>query len=322
MKFIIPIQNLFVEGCLIMEDVIFLPSHLYEKDHSPLLVDGVEEELIEKVYNILNNCAMEYQQLFQNYAVAIIEHPFTQGEFDNTVPIHDFEVLENVCYKVDMALDQIRLNKCDFMNKDLLPGIPGIIGNYQYGIVVDMEKNFSREILGKVYTLIGMSGIGLDMDCYDVDDQLKRRKIFENNRNDIIFNKCRTAIRRINEAYYFPNLNSCFVYLMSTLEMLASSEYTQFKKVKTNIVSFIANDKREYHQLCNRLRVISEDIRTEIVHNGKSLYDIIETNREIERLLGFVTNCIVEYCENVIDLNIITEEELISEREKRINQLT
>ena len=96
----------------------------------------------------------------------------------------------------------------------------------------------------------------------------------------------------------------------------------QFKKVKTNIVAFIATSKSDYHNKCDKLRGISEDIRTEIIHNGKNLYDIMDYNSEINKLLGFLVDTIVTYCENVVKLEIYDENELIKERDRRILQFT
>lgn len=322
MRFIIPIENLFVEGFVNLENIWFLPSYLYDEEELPFDADDIGNEIIEQVYNILNNCAYEYKENYQQYSIAILEYPFTEEEFSNNAPIEDFYTLEKVCYKVDRALDQIRLSKCNFLNKEMLPDIAGIIGKYQRGIVVNTENNYSREMLGKVYGIYSLPGIGLEIDGYDIECDEVHKKLFKTDRNDPVFLKCRNAITRINEAYYFNNLNTSFVYLMSTLEMLASDNYMQFKKVKTNIVAFIATSKSDYHKKCEKLRGISEDIRTEIIHNGKSLYDIMDNNSETNKLLGFIVDTIINYCESVVRLEIYDENELIEERDRRILQFT
>ncbi|NFI19527.1 MULTISPECIES: hypothetical protein [unclassified Clostridium] len=322
MKFIIPIENLLVEGFINLENICFLPPYLYDEQQLPFNVGDIGNEIIEQTYDILNNCAYEYKENYQKYSIAIVEYPFTEEEFDNNVPIQDFYTLEKACYKVDRALDQIRLSKCNFLNKEILPGIAGIIGKYQRGIVVDMVNNYSREVLGKVYGIYSLPGIGLEIDTYDIEYDEVNRKLFDTDRIDSVFLKCRNAITRINEAYYFNNLNTSFVYLMSTLEMLASDNYMQFKKVKTNIVAFIATSKSDYHKKCEKLRGISEDIRTEIIHNGKSLYDVMDNNSEINKLLGFLVDTIVKYCESVVSLEIHDENELVKERDRRILQFS
>ncbi len=147
----------------------------------------ISSEIIEQTYNIINNCAYEYKENYQKYSIAILEYPFTEEEFNNNVPAKDFYTLEKVCYKVDRALDQIRLNKCNFLNKEMLPGIAGIIGKYQREIVVNMENNYSREMLGKVYGIYSLSGIGLEIDSYDIECDEIHNKLFKTDRIDPVF---------------------------------------------------------------------------------------------------------------------------------------
>ncbi|MEK4510487.1 hypothetical protein [Paenibacillus sp. FSL K6-2524] len=82
------------------------------------------------------------------------------------------------------------------------------------------------------------------------------------------------AIRRLSEAMYTPHIDSKFIYLMTTIETLTSREFLNFKKVKPKLLPLIVNTKKEYHTMSEELRGYSEGIRTEIVHNGKSLRDI------------------------------------------------
>ena len=107
---------------------------------------------------------------------------------------------------------------------------------------------------------------------------------------------------------------------MTTLEMLADNEYIQFKKVKTYILAFTSKNKNQYQALSQKFLDISKNIRTEVVHNGKSLYELIGTSKEINALLNFLMFTIMEYCEVVIKANITTFEELVKERELRISK--
>ncbi len=80
------------------------------------------------------------------------------------------------------------------------------------------------------------------------------------------------TIHRVSESMYMNNLNTSFVYLLSTLEMLSSREYLNFKKTKSKILPFISYSKYQYHKCSEYLRNISENLRTEIIHNGKSIF--------------------------------------------------
>lgn len=148
MKFIILIQNLVIDYVIELDNIILLPSHF----------NYIEEELIEMssverdyYLHILDLCHEEYERCYCNYVVALFDYPFSADKFNRNTPVEEFMFLEKICYKVDRALDYIRLTQCYFGNKEILPGIPGIIKNYRRGIVIDIENKQSRELLGHVY---------------------------------------------------------------------------------------------------------------------------------------------------------------------------
>ena len=145
---------------------------------------------------------------------------------------------------------------------------------------------------------------------------------FLSNRDDEIYTVCRNAFTRLSEAMYMNSANTSFVYLMSTIEMLADKEYIKFTKAKTNILAFIATSKKEYLEKLEWFKEVSKVIRTEVVHNGKSIYEILHGEQEVERLLNRLMSIIVVYCGNVLETEITSFDELTIERAKRIKQLT
>lgn len=70
--------------------------------------------------------------------------------------------------------------------------------------------------------------------------------------------------------------------------------------------------------MCEKLRDISENIRTEIVHNGNNLYDLYASSLQVKNLLWYLTGVIVNYCESVINTGITNFADLEKEREERI----
>jgi len=69
--------------------------------------------------------------------------------------------------------------------------------------------------------------------------------------------------------------------------------------------------------LSERYRYLSEDIRTKIVHSGKSFPDIIEDSKEIKKIVRQLIFHIIKYCETVISTEIDNFEELERERSNR-----
>ncbi|HCZ9905040.1 TPA: hypothetical protein SGC98_000531, partial [Staphylococcus aureus] len=131
----------------------------------------------------------------------------------------------------------------------------------------------------------------------------------------------REAIHRVSESMYMNNLNTSFVYLLSTLEMLSSREYLNFKKTKSKILPFISYSKYQYHKCSEYLRNISENLRTEIIHNGKSIFDLYDNYEDVYKLLNWIKLIIIEYISNIVKKNIQTFDDLEKERKKIINSL-
>lgn len=213
---------------------------------------------------------------------------------------------------VDNAMDYFRLQYCQIGKYDTLPGLAGISNDgfkniFQYDVLQEEFKMLTGEV-----TFMLRDGIGL-MPSNEPDNNAKNKPLYScifANRNDKVFNTCRMALTRVNEAMYMHNLNTSFVYLMSTFEMLASPEYIGFKKVKPKILPFIATSTKNYHDLSIYLTDLSQNKRTEIIHNGKSIYDLYNSIDEIKRELFKMTGLIVRYVEKVVTLNITSLDEL------------
>lgn len=316
MKFIIPIGGLANEVILKLGNIEILPPHFYGLYYEEGVVT---EEDFQKYKEIFDICEDEYLSGYNNYAVAVFEHDFTREEFQNNIVINEFVFLEEICFKVDRALDYLRVEYCSFLNRAMLPDIPGIIEGYRKGIVIDTERKISRQLLGDVFQFYSKPGIGLQIDY--IDGGLYEY-FFLSNRDDEIYTVCRNAFTRLSEAMYMNSANTSFVYLMSTIEMLADKEYIKFTKAKTNILAFIATSKKEYLEKLEWFKEVSKVIRTEVVHNGKSIYEILHGEQEVERLLNRLMSIIVVYCGNVLETEITSFDELTIERAKRIKQLT
>ncbi|MEH7526259.1 hypothetical protein V7149_23780, partial [Bacillus sp. JJ1503] len=139
-----------------------------------------------------------------------------------------------------------------------------------------------------------MNGLGLNIENNLENDKIGKFNNFNNiitsNRKDDVLLLCRSAVKRLNESMYMNNLDTSFIYLMSTLEMIASDRFIKFEKVKSKIVPFIASDKKFYHRLSEELKRFSMEIRTEVVHNGKPLHEVAPEDYEkiLFRLQGII----------------------------------
>jgi hypothetical protein len=102
---------------------------------------------------------------------------------------------------------------------------------------------------------------------------------------------------------------------MTTIEMLTDKgKQLNYSNVKPKILPFIAKDKKNYHDLPAYIRDLSQFKRTEIVHNGKNIYELYTDKSQVIKELFKVTGLIIRYVEAVVALGIYTFEELENKR--------
>lgn len=318
--YIVPISNFLIESAFKVGDIIFSPSI---KELIAMGDDAYTDTLSEEEFQLTKKCMYElniaHSNILMNSTMAIIQRESIQMNS----PQNSFLFVNQVCEIVDRAMDYFRLEYCQIGKFETLPGLAGIsIDGFKQIFHYNDKTNEITMLPGEV-TLLIRDGIGL-MPSQEPTKRLQQDSLFVcifNNRTDEVFNTCREALRRVNEAMYMHNLNTAFIYLMSTIEMLASSEYIQFKKVKPKILPFIADSDTDYHKLSKYLTDLSQNKRTEIVHNAKSLYDLYSSLDEIRCVLFKMTGIIVRYVEKVVSLNINTIEELEVERESLMDKI-
>lgn len=319
-KYIIPISNFFIESAFKIGDVYYSPplhSILYEGFTHNNSITESEFEMLKNNLTILDNYSS--QQLI-NSTLAIT--CFENKSYKNAEEA--FLLVNRICEKVDRAMDYLRLQDCQIGNYDTLPGLAGIMDDgFKNVFKIDIESKSYEMVPGEI-TLFLRKGIGL-MPSSEPDSSNFQSLDYEcifSNRNDEVFLNCRAALIRVNEAMYMPNLNTAFVYLMTTLEMLADKdEFIQFKKAKSKILPFIVKSKGEYILNSDYLTGVSKDKRTEIVHNGKNILDLFESSNQVRAELFRITAFIVRYVRAVVLTGIDTFEDLEIKRKELMKEL-
>lgn len=238
-----------------------------------------------------------------------------------------FQVVSKIADKANRALDYLRIAQCEVGNFEQLPGIAGMMND---GIMGVFQLEFKTEgrletrlLSGRVTTMI-KDGLGLYPSCdfLKSDYQSTLYKSFFDSKKSLLFSTCKNALHRVADSFYMNNFNIAFIYLMSTLEMLADPDkYIGFQTVKSKILPFIAKNKSSYHMMSNELKNISMNLRTDVVHNGKSLYEIYNSEEEIISLLNKLITIITSYVFEINQLDIANYEQLDVLRKQKISEL-
>ncbi|HDH5775367.1 TPA: hypothetical protein PI588_001213 [Staphylococcus aureus] len=308
--YILPLAYIVIESPLQIGNVILTPSlKVIESGHFHTDFSLISMFNKKEFLSILSTSQLKED------ALVIFKDDF----FEPTTVDQNYYFINKLSQKADRTLDIIRINENNFGVPEQLPGIPGITSN-GWQVAEQLTDHKLRTINGKVMFMI-REGIGLypiDLSSNIYEDKLYNCLYVTSNEINLLF---REAIHRVSESMYMNNLNTSFVYLLSTLEMLSSREYLKFKKTKSKILPFISYSKYQYHKCSEYLRNISENLRTEIIHNGKSIFDLYDNYEDVYKLLNWIKLIIIEYISNIVKKNIQTFDDLEKERKKIINSL-
>ncbi|MCJ8084513.1 hypothetical protein [Staphylococcus aureus] len=308
--YILPLAYIVIESPLQIGNVILTPSlKVIESGHFHTDFSLISMFNKKEFLSILSTSQLKED------ALVIFKDDF----FEPTTVDQNYYFINKLSQKADRTLDIIRINENNFGVPEQLPGIPGITSN-GWQVAEQLTDHKLRTINGKVMFMIregiGLYPINLSSNIYE--DKLYNCLYVTSNEINLLF---REAIHRVSESMYMNNLNTSFVYLLSTLEMLSSREYLNFKKTKSKILPFISYSKYQYHKCSEYLRNISENLRTEIIHNGKSIFDLYDNYEDVYKLLNWIKLIIIEYISNIVKKNIQTFDDLEKERKKIINSL-
>jgi DNA-binding ferritin-like protein (Dps family) len=318
--FIIPISNLAIESAFKMGDIFFSPPKDIVVSNIAPFNNSITEIEFENIKKYLTVLEATFGPIFFNSTLAITS--FEEVPFKNSQEA--FAYVNRICEKVDRSMDYLRLQECQIGNFETLPGLAGIMDDgFKTVYQIDLESNICKMIPGEV-TILLRTGIGL-MPFTEPDasnpQSLEYQCIF-NDRSDEVFLNCRAALTRVNEAMYMHNLNTAFVYLMTTIEMLADKDkFINFKGVKPKIIPFIAKSKKEYHSLSTYLFTLSKSKREEIVHNGKNIFDLYENSNQVKVEIFKITGIIIIYVHRVISTNIDNFEDLECKRQELLREI-
>lgn len=330
MKVIVPIDNFTIDKKFVLNGHYFFPAG--DLDFSEMELERtVEGSQLDSgiVYSglslrDLNNMATGLNiDSMSNMTLVLTQVDWPNEGYYGNLREDDETLILKACEQVDRLFDLIRVNYCRVDVPVTNPGLPGLLSNGYSGVIlIDPQNSSHYRIAGsRFYGLSMVNGLGLELDSDQIDDLCNDNdfSILLDTSGSYAFVLCKIAVRRLSEAMYIPSINSRFIYLMTTLETIASQEYMGFSEVKPKILPFIANTKHEYHVMSQELKVFSKEIRTEIIHNGKNLTDIRQGY--YNKMLLQLQSYIVRFVLGVSSSNCKTKEELEDYRINRLIQL-
>lgn len=286
----IPIQRLHIEHSVVLKNIT-VSSNIAVNESDNIFINNKEYSIsLVNKSNVLD--------LFnQSFAIYHIDELDTYGD--------QIELVELFIKPVDYALDSLRVSLNSFTFHEQVIGTPGFYEGNKVAVVLSDNFESYKIIKGKEVYYELSEGIGCDATGFYTDEN----DILLSFREDEVYVKYRNILHRLFKAIQIYDANTCFAYLFSTIEGLDCSTSHNFQAKKIRILSFIVENQNEFDILSQQFYFYSKTIRTEIIHAGKSLYDILPW-KEIYNLLDNLYLLVIRFCMASIESGVTTFSEL------------
>lgn len=276
MLIFIPIKRLHIEHSIVLKNIT-LSSKIVVSETSSISINDKEYPIV-----LLNKSSV--LDLFnESFAIYHIDKLDTCGDA--------IKLVEQLIKPVDYALDSMRVSLNSFGYHKQVIGTPGFYDGIKVAIVLSDNFESYKIIKGKALYYELSEGIGCDASIFYTDEN----NILLSSREDEVYTKYRNTLHRLFKSIQIYDVNTCFAYLFSTIEGMDCSTSHNFQTKKIRILSLIAENQNEFDILAQQFYFYSKTVRTEIIHAGRSLYDILPWNRIFD-LLDDLYLLVVRFC--------------------------
>ncbi|SHI10705.1 hypothetical protein [Clostridium intestinale] len=290
MLILIPIERLHIEHSVVLKNIT-ISSNIAINESGNIFINSKEYSisLVNKsnVLDLFNEC----------FAIYHIDELDT---CEDAIKLVDYLIKP-----VDYALDSLRISLNTFAFHEQVIGTPGFYEGNKVAVVLGDNFESYKIIKGKELYYELSEGIGCDATGFYTDEN----DILLHFREDEVYTKYRNILHRLFKAIQIYDVNTCFAYLFSTIEGLDCSTSYNFQTKKIRILSFIVKNQNEFDILSQQFYFYSKTVRTEIIHAGKSLYDILPW-KKIYNLLDNLYLLVVKFCMASIKSGATTFSEL------------
>lgn len=212
------------------------------------------------------------------------------------MPSEKDKLIKNVLGLSEDIMNVFRYISSNFDKVSNLPQRAGYIRDIISGFLIYYRNIKSSDYISDKYYSINKSiGRNLQINVDEVKESLDKYCVILRQDSGEIGNILKQALRLYSDILYMSTSTNKFMQGMSLIEYLANPfEYEKMKKVKTKIIPFSVDSKKQYNIICERFKQLTslEDennkqigFRTLIIHNGRTLESIFDEGYKVDLLL-------------------------------------
>ncbi|MGG2113413.1 hypothetical protein ABFY60_23540 [Lysinibacillus pakistanensis] len=275
----------------------------------------------------------EVKEDFFNSAIVVFpinihkEHPFSNFRVEQKK-----EILNTNLTKAEELLNIFKYIYCNLDKTSLLTQKAGYINNIYSGILIYYPIFGMSDFVKEKYRVNSeFVGKGLIVNLNEVKEMLDKYTVILKRDSGEVGNIIKHALRLYSNILEASNYTNKYVQALSLIEYLTNPfEFEKMQKLKGHVIAFSVDNKKSYHELCERFKLLTglkdengKEIgyRTNIVHNGKLLEQLLDKPYETEFLIKELQYYICKYLEACFANYKASWEKFIIERDQRKNKV-
>ena len=310
--YILPVQRVLLEYVLRLGDMILFPGNVSNEtiEYSNLLDD-------EKVKLRL---VVEQNRSFFTEHLTGASFLLLSSKYDISEINNDISIFEKILNDANRRLDYIRILECPFNRPEYTIGIPGMLDGKRILFSINADYSIGTYVNGEKEFYLMQKGIGLDLGVTE-DNNPGLYRVIYSQRNDEVYNLYRRYIAEACEALQIIDETRCFVFLFSKIDGMGLCDTYNFTDNKKRILSIIAENQSDFDVISSQLYFYSKEIRTEVVHKGKRIDELVSLKKAHD-INQNLFNIIIQFCIKVIESEINNIESLKEYISNKVSQYT
>lgn len=293
---IMPISRVIFDNIFKIDKFVFFPPNSIDFEDSLIISESLFNNELRTLASELTNFTID--TLYQSHCVAFT-YSIDWESFQSHPHTHDdITLLKILSSNVDNLFNLIRFYQCKLHLPDTLPGEVGSWSDsldYLGALLYNKEKENKKAYLiagSAVESTKVVKGLGLDM------NGLQNIPYFYEAANEEMLQIIKNSLNLLSDAMRSHNSTIKFTRVMTLFEYMAYPfEYKGFQEVKKYIICHCADSNIEYQRLSARFQELSQNYRTDLIHNGSSIEKLIPSHDDRNKF--FIE--IEHYCKKTIN---------------------
>lgn len=292
---IIPVGKFNISNRYQIEDITIYPIGTVNTEE--FFETKVDFDFAEVKEDFLNSAFIVFPIIIQK------EHPF--GNF--TVEQKN-QLLNSNFSKAEEVLNIFKYIYCNLDKSSLLTQKAGYINNIYSGALIYYPHLGMSDYLREKYKVNNeFIGKGLIVELKEIKEILDKHTVILDRSCGEVGNIIKHALQLYANIVEASSNTNKYVQALSLIEYLTNPfEFEKMKKLKGHVIAFSVDNKKSYHELSERFKFLTGlkdeqgieiGLRTNIVHNGKLLEQMLDKPHEPEFIIKELQYYICNYLE-------------------------